>query len=147
MKKFNQVISIEVPVDSIAQLLLDNLNPEFKHRELVAEAIVGRMMNDKSLTFLYNSLNGYTCDIDFCVGDVVCTTPGNLRVYGYFTPESIEKNDTIYGDILEGVVIEINPYANEKIKIEYKVPNKKGEFDTKTQWVNHLNWNGVLKTT
>lgn len=142
MKKFNKIISIEVQVDSIAQLLLDNLNPEFKHKEIVAEAIVGRMMNDGSLSFLYNSLNGYPCDINFKIGDELITE-SPLRVYGHWTPESIEKNDTVYGNVSQVKICDINPYADNKLCIEYQVPNRKGELVRQTQWVNHLNWSKI----
>ena len=142
MKKFNQVISIEVPVQSIADLLLNNLHPDFQHKEIVAEAIVGRMMSDNSLGYLYNSLNGYPCNIDFQVGDEVSSEMG-LRIYGYWTPESIEKNDTVYGNVVNARVIEIDPYRDSKLKIEFYVPNKKGEYDTRKEWVNHTQWNRV----
>jgi len=142
MKKFNEVISIQVPVDSIAQKLLDAVNVDFKHREILAEAIVGRMMNDGSLSYLYNSLNGYPCNIDFEIGDELYSNKG-LRVYGYFTPESIEKNSSVYGTIQSGRVIAIDPYRDNKLQIQYYVPNKKGEYDTDTQWVSHTDWNKI----
>jgi hypothetical protein len=141
MKKFTEVINIEVPVQSIAELLLNNLHPDFRHKEIVAESIVGRMMNDNSLGYLYNALNGYPCNIDFEVGDEVYSEQSNLRVYGYWTAESIERNDTVMEAIYAGRVVEINPYKNAKLRIEFEVPNKKGGFDTKSEWVNHKYWN------
>lgn len=143
MKKFNEVITVEVSVDSIAEMLLTNLNGDFKHRELVAEAIVGRMKNDNSLGYLYNSLNGYSSEIDFQVGDVVGTSEP-LREYGYWTPESIEKNDTVRGDVSSAVIVDINPYSNDKLFIKYQVPNKSGSFDFRTKWVNHRSWNKTV---
>jgi hypothetical protein len=98
------------------------------------------MLADNSLSFLYNSLNGYPCNIDFQVGDVVNSNNG-FQVYGYWTPESIEQNSIVYGYITEGEVVEINPYSNEKLLVKYKVPNKKGDFDINTRWVKHTNWN------
>jgi hypothetical protein len=142
MKKFTEVISIEVPVQSIADLLLDNMHPDFQHKELVTEAIVGRMMADGSLSFLYNSLNGYPCNVDFQVGDLVRSQNG-FQVYGYWTPESIEKNDSVYGYVYNAEVVEINPYSNEKLRIKYEIPNKNGSFDTSVKWVKHTAWNRV----
>ena len=59
LKKFNASIQIEIEVDMIAQQLLEAMDPAFKHSTIVVESIVGRMMQDNSLSFLYNSLNGY----------------------------------------------------------------------------------------
>lgn len=142
MKSFNQVITVQVSVDSIANQLLEAMNPEFKHRELVTEAVIGRMMNDNSLSYLYNSLNGYNNSIDFQIGDEVSSVNG-FRAYGYWTPESIEKNDTVYGSVKNGKVVEINEYADKKIKIEYQIPTKTGDFTTQFQWVDHKEWNKV----
>ena len=141
MKKFTEVISIEVPVQSIADLLLSNMHPDFAHKEIVAESIVGRMMTDNSLSYLYNALNGYPCSIDFNVGDEVYSEFDRLTVYGYWTPESIERNDTVLGTITAARVVEINPYKNAKLRIEFYVPNKKGGQDIKSEWVKHTNWN------
>lgn len=143
MKHFNQIITVEVPVNAIANMLLDSMNPEFKHKELVVEAIVGRMLNDNSLTFLYNSLNGYPCEIDFQVGDTVRSNTG-LQVYAYWTPESIEKNNTCYGIVTEATIVEVDPYRDDKLRIEYNLPNKKGGFDKADKWVKHTNWNRVV---
>jgi hypothetical protein len=143
MKNFNKVITVEVSVDSIANMLLDSMSADFKHKELVAEAIVGRMMNDNSLGYLYNSLNGYPTTIDFQIGDEVSSNSG-FRSYGYWTPESIEKNDSCYGYVKSGKIVEINEYGDQKLRIEYQFPNKKGEMDTNTQWVKHTDWNRVV---
>jgi hypothetical protein len=143
MKNFNKVITVEVSVDSIANLLLDSMSTEFKHRESVVESIVGRMMNDGSLSYLYNSLNGYSSAIDFQVGDVVSSING-FRTYAYWTQESIDSNNTVYGSVYEGRIVEINEFADKKIRLEYTVPNKKGGFDTNTQWLSHTEWNKVV---
>jgi hypothetical protein len=140
MKNFNQVISVQVSVNSIANQLLDSMSADFKHRELVTESIIGRMLNDGSLSYLYNSLNGYPTTIDFKIGDEVGSVDG-LRTYGYWTEESVEKNNSCLGYVKNGTVIEINEYSDKKIKIQFQTPNNKGGFDTSSQWVNHLDWN------
>lgn len=142
MKQFNQVITVEVPVNAIANQLLESMYPDFKHKELVTEAIIGRMMNDGSLSYLYNSLNGYPCNIDFQVGDEVSSREG-FRTYGYWTPESIEQNNSCYGSVKSGTIVEINEYSDKKLCILYSVPNKDGSFSTNTQWVKHTEWNKV----
>lgn len=144
MKKFTETISIEVPVQSIADLLLSNMHPDFAHKENVAEAIVGRMMNDNSLTYLYNALNGYPCSVDFQIGDVIKSEKG-FYTWGYWTEESIEANDTVQGFVNVGKIVEINPYKNAKLKIEFNVPNKKGGHDVRYEWVKHTDWSRVQK--
>ena len=136
MKTFNESIQIEVSIDSIAKDLLKAMNPEFKHAEMVVENIIGRMLcQDKlGLSLIYNSLNGYTNDINFKVGDFV--KPEKLCVYAYWTPESIENNNTCYGNILSAKVVEIKEYANEDLLIEYTKPGKKGP-EICRDWVNH----------
>jgi len=141
MKKFNQVISIEVPVDSIANLLLNNLHPDFQHKEIVAESIVGRMMNDNSLGYLYNSLNGFPTTIDFEIGDKIATTGKGISHYAYWTPESIEKKSTVHGYITEGKVIGIDPYSDKKLKIEFLAPDREGNLKTQIEYVSHTDWN------
>jgi len=145
MKNFNQVITVEVSVNSIANLLLDSMSPEFKHRENVVESVISRMLNDGSLSYLYNSLNGYSSAIDFQVGDVVSSING-FRAYAYWTQESIDSDNTVHSSVYEGRIVEINEFANKKIRLEYTVPNKKGGFDTNTQWVSHTDWNRTVPT-
>ena len=71
MKRFNKTITVEIQVDSIAQQLLSTINPEFKHREELVESIIGTALNSNSMLYIYNSLNGFTNDINFAVGDTV----------------------------------------------------------------------------
>ena len=111
MKKFNQVITIEVGIDSIAQQLLSQINPEFKHREILAEAIIGVHVENydaQKLTYLYNSLNGFTSDINFKVGDFVMA-----KDLAFYVP--------IYtGHGIKGTVKEINKYATHaKLVVEF----------------------------
>ena len=141
MKKFNQVISIEVPVQSIADLLLSNLHPDFQHKEIVAEAIVGRMMNDNSLGYLYNSLNGFPLTLDFEIGDKISTQGSGFAHYAYWTEETIEKRSTVHNYITEGTVVYIDPYKDKKLKIEFFAPDREGNMKPQTEWVKHTDWN------
>lgn len=128
MKKFNKTISIEVEVDTIAQMLLDSMAPDFKHRELVAEAIIGTSVESNKIDYIYNTLNGYSNEIDFKVGDnIVC----DATYYGYH--EGTRKN-TVYGI---AVVKEINLYSKEKLLIAYTKQESNGEPREATTWVSH----------
>lgn len=139
MKKFNQVISVEISVDSISELLCNSLSADFKHKEIVAESIVGRMLHDGSLGYLYNSLNGYPCEIDFKEGDEV-SSDKYISVYGYW-----ENGNKSYKEINQGIVKKINPYSDKKLMISYLVPNKAGELIEESEWVKHTDWNKIAK--
>lgn len=137
MKNFNKQIQITVELDAIANALLETINPEFKHAENVVEAIIGRLdaSNDQvGMTALYNALNGYDNTINFKPGDtVICSK----SAYAYWTQESIVENNTVMRAIGECEVIEVNPYANDKLRIRYAKPQKNGLFSDEDLWVNH----------
>ncbi len=137
MQKFNQVITIEVSVDSIAQQLLSNLNPDFKHRELVVESLIGRMLTaDKSgISHLYNSLNGFTDDINFQVGETI--VPENLSCYGYWETDTEGNRKRSDKNIPYAQIKSIDKYADRKIEIEFTVPNSNGVHESRTQWIHH----------
>jgi hypothetical protein len=72
MKKFNRTISIQVEVDVIAEQLVLAFASSFPHSELVAESVIGTILNgEKSLSCLYNALNGYTNEINFVENEYV----------------------------------------------------------------------------
>ncbi len=140
MKKFNQSIKIEVSVDSIAQQLLSNFQPDFKHAELVTEALIGRMLTADmpALSHLYNSLNGFTNDINFIVGEIVNVE--DFTAYGYWNEVTEEEKTVLkpdYKAVTKVTIIKIDKYADKSLLIEFSVPNKSGEFETKTEWVRH----------
>ena len=81
---------------------------------------------------------------DFKIGEEICTDRP-LRVWGYWTLESIANNSTVQGNVNSARIIEIDEYANEKLLIEFEVPaNKEGVTKKITQWVRHTDWRVVL---
>jgi len=79
---FNQTIEIKVDVDSIYKKMMDTLPEDYKHKEILAHAIVGSAVRNGGIGYIYNALNGFTNDIDFRVGDqVICTA--EERTEGY----------------------------------------------------------------
>ena len=73
MKKFNKTITVQVSVDSIAEKLFAEVNEKFAHRDMLVEAIIGSS-NERQLGFIYNSLNGYSNEVNYTVGQqVICT--------------------------------------------------------------------------
>jgi hypothetical protein len=138
MKTFNRVIQVEVSIDTIAQNLLSTMVDSNPHREMVVEAIIGSASNHQ-LGLLYNSLNGYTNDINFKVGDMI--VPKDIKVYGFWDGADSAES---YRAILEAKIVEINVYSQDKIKIEYAYPTNKGTFSTTTKWISHIGCEHVV---
>ena len=121
MKQFNQTINIEVAVDSIAQTLLDTMSPDYKHREIVTEAIIATGLEKNTLSFIFNALNGHLPHLNFNVGEtVICTS----------TYWAKGKSNEI------GIcrIVEINPYAECELKVEYTYVDDE-KTHTAKQWV------------
>lgn len=142
MKKFNQVISVEVSVDSIAEQLLSQMNPEFKHKELVVESIIGPLLYKDNLSYLYNALNGYTNDIDFKVGEeVMCQDKIYTFTRDAATGELSEQSKYITMGIAK--IVSIEPYRRKNLELEYNVLTKSGEIRKQTDYYSHLNCNKI----
>lgn len=133
MKKFNKVISVEVSVDAIAQQLLKSFDPQFPHREMLTETIIGMNLNNGSLGLIYNNLAGYSNDPDFKVGQEV------------WTPETQYHGDTreVIGNCK--IVAIDGTKTSSKIEVEYDYIYKSKRNDTVIQeprtgksWVSHL---------
>ena len=136
MKKFNKVITIEVAVDSIAEQLLSTLSPDFKHRELVVEAIIGTGVDKNTLSYVYNAMNGFSPEIDFKVGDIVMS---EHTEYMYKTEDSRVKGNSQSEAIGQCKVINIDLYTKDKLQVEYVYYNRAGTTEPKTAWVKHTN--------
>jgi len=134
LKQFNQVITVEVSVDSIAQKLLESMNVDFKHAELVTEAVIGSALHSGKLSYIYNALNGFTNDINFKVGDKVRTTK---KAYMYKTPSSKERSSSEYATMDNCVVLEIDEYRDAKLLLEYDHYNRDETIVRKQEWVSH----------
>ena len=146
MNKFNQTIKIEVCVDSIAQKMLDNLNVDFPHRELVTENIVGMLLERGGLATLYNNLNGWEDKIDINVGDFYLCPKSELSTY---------REDDKYAALLdfdiEGVtyrkikVVKVNRFVqgDNKIDVEYPYYGRDQKVSTSTIWTNHKLFKGL----
>lgn len=144
MKQFNQVITVEVSVDSIAQQLLSTFNADFKHADMLAETIVSTSLDKGTISFLYNSLNGYSNDINFKVGDMITCSEST---YGYVPNEPDETGVVTYTEkripIGDCTVVEVNLYRNNKLCVEFSKRNSKGEHVSNQQWVDHRYCAGI----
>ena len=128
MKKFNQVITVEVAVDQIAMQLLETIAPDFKHRELLAESIIGSSLDAGKVSYIYNALNGYNAEINFAVGDNV-----------YCSDTTYQYKDGNGGQLPLGnaVVLQVNEYAHCKLLIEYDHYKSSGKIVKEQKWVQH----------
>lgn len=138
MNKFNKIITIEVSVDSIAEQLLSNISPDFKHRELLTETIIGQALTSDKLGYVYNALNGFTNDIDFKVGDVViCEETAWKYERSNGGVDEAPKYKQERRTVGQCKVIEINPYSAQKVKVEWTTINSQGNPSTDYAWVSH----------
>ena len=138
MKKFNQIISVEVDVDQIAENLLAQFPADYKHREIVTEAIIGSSISNGGIEFVYNALNGYKNEINFAVDDMVIVKDevyNNMDNYHLITDSN--RNWAI------AKVIEIKEYkTGDKLHIEYIKVRRAGikfSVNIDSEWVNHRN--------
>jgi hypothetical protein len=137
MKKFNQVITIEVSVDDIASKLLSCMSDTSKHNENIVESIIGGAVANSLtplITNLYNSLNGYTNDIDFAVGQVVVCSDKVTKYIKNGIEEAFERE---YISIGECEVVEIDIHRTNKVKVAYTVLDRKGNIKNETTWSRH----------
>lgn len=158
MPRFEKSIQIEVSVDAIFDKLLGLLPRDYKHREVLAHAIIGSAVEKGNIGYIYNALNGFTNDIDFEVGqEVICSNTKRVEWYDANLEEKdgkiIPNNDVGMPDykanwkmrrvaIGKCVIKEINLYADEKLTVEYETEN---EYDRNrapqkvTSYVSHKN--------
>jgi hypothetical protein len=150
MKKFAEVIKIEVAVQDIANKLLGTFPEDYKHREMLTETIIGTALAGKNISYIYNALNGYSAEIDFKVGDRVICTEGQRRVVKWEVLDVEENTGTSikpvkkgydYTEIGECEIIEIDLYRDSKLKVKFLQDDsyKYNEQEETTSWVNHRN--------
>lgn len=136
MKKFNKEIKVTVSIDAIAQKLLDTFPADYKHRDIVAEAIIGGIVANgvDNICYLYNALGGYTNDIDFVIGEtIICTD----KEYNWTPKEDTDSYKRDFLELGEVKIVDIDLYADRKIQVEFQFTNEKGETKPMQSWVYH----------
>jgi len=158
LPKFKDVITIEIAVQMVYQKMLDTLPADYKHREILAHAIVGSANAKGQLSYIYNALAGFENTIDFKVGDDIrCTSEERRERYDYNLEDSEgeEKPDGIKKKTEQGAdykpnysvrsvgigrceVIEVDMYSDKKLLVKFiqdkKYDNGKEEEEV---WVDH----------
>jgi hypothetical protein len=135
MKKFNQTIKVEVEVDMIAEKLLSEFKEDFKHREILTESIIGTALDKGTISYIYNSLNGFSGEINFKVGDVVICSETYHKAYDMVNGEIVEVRKWVPINICK--VVEINLYSSEKLCVEFEFLTSEGKMLTTKKWVDH----------
>lgn len=135
MKKFNEEIQITIEVDAIALQLRSMFKEDSANADVVVEQIIGRGLSKDTalLGKIMSAMNGFQKEINVKAGETHKIVP--FSVYGFWTPKSIEENNSVYGPISEVTVVRVNPYGDEEVLVEYQVPNKKGTFDRQERWI------------
>lgn len=130
MKRFNQTISIEVQVDAIADKLLSTFPEDYKHRELLTEAIIATSVDKGTVGYIYNALSGYSADIDFKEKEFVMC---NDTVWDW-NKEAKEDKRRKMG---KARIKEINIYTPLKLLVEYYHYKPDGSVKLISKWVDH----------
>lgn len=146
---YNQTITVEVSVDDIANKLLKTFPEDYAHKEILTEAIISTGLNNNTIGYIYNALNGYSPEIDFEVNQKVICTEQLRRVTKWKTrneesgcelvsPERISSDRVEIG---ECTIIAIDPYCSDKLKVRFEEDTyyNYGETEISEAWVNHKN--------
>jgi hypothetical protein len=139
MKRFNKTIGIEIAIDMIAKHVLDAMSPDFKHREILTEAIISTGMHSGTLGHVLGAATGYKMELNYEVGDeIICSEKGRTS--------SIRRGDdgimTEYEKVTIGLctVVEIDTYRPSKM-VCVKFEQDHWHSDRKEEvkmWVDHL---------
>lgn len=145
LPKFEGIIKMEIEVDAVYNRMLNTLPEDYKHKEILAHAIIGTAQEGHQLHFIYNALGGYTNDIDFAVNDIVICTSADRHAYqlikspataGESTPKPEYNKELV--EVGECEVIEINLYAKwQKLKVRFIQLDQEGYPEERETWVDH----------
>lgn len=145
LKRFNKVINIEISVDSIAEKLMETIKEDNPHKEIIVNAIIGNLEAEGRLGQLYNSLNGWEDKLDFEVGQMVNCID---TIWDYTENDDIDgviQGDSTSRPIGVAKIIEINEYSNNRqLKLEYEILTKKGDSETRREWVHHKRCEAIV---
>lgn len=135
MKQFNKTIRVEVSLDQIASNLLSRFKEDEKHAEAMTETIISLLDKSDNVSYLYNTLNGFTNDINFEIGDVIM-----CKDTAYFRGQNETRPSTQV--IGECEIIDIDIYNKKKLKVAFTSYEIKDDeyvpVQGTTEWVSHF---------
>lgn len=131
LKSFNQTISIEVSIDSIAQKMASMMNPEDPHTNLLVNVVVGQAVaNSRTLDLgrIFNAMNGHVDRLDFEVGqELFCEED----VHSYLFSKGGSRHK-----IGPCKILTVDPLKDgDTIKVEYTTMNYNGKVVQDQRWV------------
>lgn len=135
MKKFNETIQVSFEVDTIAEQLRSMFKDDSANADIVVEQIIGRAMTkDKTLLGkIVGAMNGHQKQVPLEIGVEYSIRP--YKVWGYWTTESIARKSSVEGDITKVTVLDINPYADQEVLVQFAYPASDGSIWTKKEWI------------
>lgn len=141
LMKWSQDIQVTVAVDDIAWKLYETFPEDYKHKDLLTNAIIGTSLHNGTISYIYNALNGYSPDIDFEVGEVVICNVQEKRVNSFVvtgpgeTPTYQDYNTEQIGQCL---IIGIDYFSSRKLLVQYNQHKYRSqETETVETWVEH----------
>lgn len=121
-KQWNKSIQVEVSIDSIADRLRMAMVDDNPHKEMIVETIIDTALTANNISYLYNSLMGFSNKVNFEIGQQI------------YSPERVYQ-DGDYHPIGNCEILDINPYASDKLYVKYMTV--KGS--ERHQWIRHTN--------
>lgn len=159
LPEFTETIKLEIEVSDIYKRMKNVLPEDYKHRDILAHAIVGSAAENGGLLFVYNALAGFDNTVDFQVGDeIMCSAEERNEKYdanvenekgesvaSVMNPADPEykpkwKNKDV--EIGKCIVKQINLYSGKKLLVEFEQHHKYRDtptVETVQMWVNHRN--------
>lgn len=139
LKTFNQVISVQVSVDSIAAKLLEMMDQTNPHTALVVNTVIGSALSTGKMSFIYNAVNGWSDEVNITIGKNYNIEGKYLSMYN---PADGEKER-----LFTAIVKQIDEYRDgNKVEVEYTYSRKEDDIRryTETAWVDHNNLVEIL---
>lgn len=134
MKTFNKVIAVEVSLNSIAQNLLSKIEKSVVNADVIVETIMETIPMEK-LQYLYNSLNGFSNEINVAIGEIFYCN--HSVYYPYHPVVKSENRKDPYMHIGNCIVTDIDLYKNDKVEVECDYWTKNGIIQKERFWVRH----------
>lgn len=134
MKKFNQVIKIEVQVDAIANQLLNMFKEDVTYRESVVENIIGVHINENRVAHLYNAINGVLPELM----EVDSIAYACCYVRTMIAPKEEGQEAQVLDPEYKVIVVRIiavDPYSTRPYTIEYQNFDRSGKEEKQTNTV------------
>jgi len=140
MKKFNEIISVEVLVDSIANKLLQTMDKENPHAELITETTIGLLLHRGGLGFLLQSLNGWKEEINIEPNTVYLINGKDIDLPSFDEQRNLTETGLSPDSMFEVKIAQVQPFKDGPKKVEVIISYWRRGSDRATYystWVDH----------